>query len=64
MQYQTQHGLMEFGDFFFFFKEHSRGFNVKLAKAAGDETTSFQSVGAKVQVQILKIKHIFVANHL
>lgn len=51
MQHQTQHGLMEFVEFFF--KEYSRGFNVKLAEAARDETTSFQSVGAKVQVQIL-----------
>lgn len=44
--------------------EHSWGFNVKLAEAAKDETTSFKSAGAKVQVQILKIKNKFVTNHL
>lgn len=44
--------------------EHSWGFNEKLAEAAKDETTSFKSAGAKVQVQILKIKNKFVTNHL
>lgn len=62
MQHQTQHGLMEFIEFLK--TEHSWGFNVKLAEAAKDETTSFKSAGAKVQVQILKIKNKFVTNHL
>lgn len=49
---------------FLFKKEHSWGFDVKLAEAAKDETTSFQSAGAKVQVQQLKIKNKFITNPL
>lgn len=42
----------------FFFKELN-GIQCKtLAEAAKDETTHFKSVGAKVQVQMLKIKQI------
>lgn len=63
MQHQTQHGLMELIDFFFK-KNINRGFNVKLAEAAKDETTYFQGVGVKVQVQILTVKNKFVTDIL
>lgn len=40
------------------------GFSVRMAEAAKDGTTSFQSAGAKVQVQILKMKNKSVTNPL